>query len=175
MRQVITEFDHFLAKNGLEFEAVIIGGAALNIMEIISRITSDVDFLDPEIPSHIKKASIEFARSHQHLKLDPNNWFNNGPRDLIRDLPPNWRANIQKIFEGESITLWTLGRLDLLRTKLYACSDRDTDYNDCLALNPSPDELNACKDWVLKQDASELWPERVEDVFRKVAKGLGHE
>jgi len=172
MLKTVTLFDEFLSKKKLKFEAIIIGGAALNIMDVISRNTKDVDFLDPEIPSAIKNASIEFAKNNPELKLDPHNWINNGPQTLIKDLPLNWRTDLQIIFEGKSLKLLTLGRLNLLRTKLYAYADRDIDYNDCMALKPSLEELEICKDWVLKGDVSELWPDRVDFILKKLKKDL---
>lgn len=172
MREVIEKFDLYLKENELNFEAIIIGGAALNIMDVISRQTKDVDFLDPDIPEEIKIASENFAIQNPSLQLDPKNWMNNGPKSLIRDLPKDWRNDLQKIFEGKSLTLWTLGRLNLLRTKLYAYADREIDYNDCVALNPTSDELDQCVEWVLKGDISELWPARVEFIFKKLKKDL---
>ena len=141
-------------------------------MDVISRQTKDVDFLDPDIPEEIKKASENFAIKNPTLKLDPKNWMNNGPKTLINDLPKDWRNDLQKIYEGKSLTLWTLGRLNLLRTKLYAYADREIDYNDCIALNPTGLELDQCFAWVLKGDMSELWPERVEFIFKKLKKDL---
>ena len=57
MKEIIVEFDMYLESIGLTFEAVIIGGAALNILDISSRKTKDVDCLDPQIPREIKEAS----------------------------------------------------------------------------------------------------------------------
>jgi hypothetical protein len=145
MKLTIQRFDHYLKGLKLSFEAIIIGGAALNVMDVISRHTKDVDFLDPDIPQEIKKASEDFALKNPDLKLDSKNWMNNGPKDLIRDLPEGWRNDLQKIYTGEALILWTLGRLNLLRTKLYACADRDIDFDDCIALNPSLNELEVCK------------------------------
>lgn len=172
MREAIKRFDLYLIEIGLNFEAIIIGGAALNIMDVISRQTKDVDFLDPDIPEEIKKASENFAIKNPDLKLDPKNWMNNGPKALTRDLPKEWRNDLQKIFEGRALRLWTLGRLNLLRTKLYAYADREIDYNDCMALNPTNEELDLCIEWVLAGDLSELWPERVEYIFKKLKKDL---
>ncbi|MBF0209002.1 MAG: hypothetical protein HQK53_19245 [Oligoflexia bacterium] len=137
MIEAIRLFDKYLGANGVKFEAIIIGGAALIVMDIINRTTKDIDFLEPNIPEEVKKLSVEFAIKHPDLNLDSMHWINNGPRTLIRDLPKGWRNNIQKIFEGESLILWTLGRPDLLRTKLYACADREIDYQDCCALMPT--------------------------------------
>ena len=172
MKLEVEKFDLYLASAGLEFEAVIIGGAALNIMNVISRQTKDVDFLDPEIPDVIKKASLDFAIKNPELKLDSANWVNNGPSSLIRDLPKNWRDDLQIIFQGQALKLWTLGRLNLLRTKLYAYADREIDYGDCIALNPTLSELKECKEWVLQGDASELWPARVDTIFQTLIKDL---
>ena len=172
MKEVIIRFDSHLKDLGLKFEAIIIGGAALNIMDVISRETKDVDFLDPDIPEEIKKASIDFALKNPDLKLAINDWINNGPKSLTRDLPQGWRNDLQKIFEGEALQLWTLGRLNLLRSKLYAYADRDTDYADCMALKPTFAELDACREWVLAGDANDLWPERVDYIFQKLKEDL---
>jgi hypothetical protein len=172
MKQVIIRFDSYLSNLGYEFEAIIIGGAALNIMEVITRETKDVDFLDPDIPEEIKKASVDFALKNPDLKLAKDSWINNAPKGLTRDLPEGWRHDLQKIYQGEALRLWTLGRLNLLRSKLYAYADRDTDYADCIALKPTIAELEACKDWVLAGDTSELWPERVEYIFQKLKEDL---
>lgn len=172
MKLEIGRFDSYLKGLGLSFEAIIIGGAALNIMDVVSRKTKDVDFLDPDIPEEIKAASIEFALKNPDLKLDAKDWMNNGPKSLARDLPDGWRNDLQKIYEGEALILWTLGRLNLLRSKLYAYADRDTDYGDCMALKPTMGELDACKDWVLAGDASKLWPDRVDSIFQKLKEDL---
>lgn len=43
MRIIIELFDKYLAKCGLRFQAVIIDGAALNVMDLISSLTKDID------------------------------------------------------------------------------------------------------------------------------------
>jgi hypothetical protein len=172
MKLEIEKFDSYLEELDLTFEAIIIGGAALNIMDVITRQTKDVDFLDPDIPVEIKKASVNFALKNPDLKLDAKNWMNNGPKSLVRDLPEGWRNDLQKIFEGKALNLWTLGRLNLLRTKLYAYADREIDYSDCMALNPTIAELEACREWVLAGDGSELWPGRVDAIFQKLKEDL---
>lgn len=172
MKVAIQRFDSYLNDLGLVFEAIIIGGAALNIMDVITRQTKDVDFLDPDIPEEIKRASEEFAAINLDLKLDAKNWMNNGPKSLTRDLPDGWRNDLQKIYEGEALCLWTLGRLNLLRSKLYAYADREIDYDDCMALNPTMKELDECKEWVLAGDANEMWPDRVDFIFQKLKEDL---
>ena len=65
-KTVIAEFDQFLAIRSLHFEAVIIGGAALALLGIISRQTRDCDILDPIVPDNILNAAKEFATSSRH-------------------------------------------------------------------------------------------------------------
>jgi len=175
MEKIIMAFDEFLHKEGLKFEGIVIGGAALLLIHVIDRATKDVDVLSPEIPEEIKKASIEFAKKNSTLSLNPKEWFNNGPYSLKRDLPPGWRDRIQKVFDGKSLTLYTLGRMELLKAKLYAACDRNIDFDDCIALNPTNKELDACFDWVLKGDANPLWPKRVKEVFDRLKKELKNE
>ena len=63
MKTVIEKFNAFLGKKNLQFEGVIIGGAALNIMGITSRVTKDVDCLFPNIPEEILSASEDFIKN----------------------------------------------------------------------------------------------------------------
>ena len=56
----ITLFDRYLEARGLRFDAVVIGGAALNLLGVVSRLTKDCDILFPEIPNEIAKALTKF-------------------------------------------------------------------------------------------------------------------
>jgi len=175
MKKVLAAFDKYLAKEGLTFEAVIIGGAALIVMDVVDRQTKDVDCLDPVINDKIKKLSQEFAKDHPELKL-MQEWLNNGPQTLKRDLPEDWITRIHPIYKGRALTLSTLGRIDLLRSKLFAYCDRQTDFDDCVALAPNEEELRTCYPWVVARDQNPLWPEHVLTSFKDLAeKGLGYE
>lgn len=172
VRTTLTKFDNYLAQKNTRFEAIVIGGAALNIMGVIQRDTIDVDCLDPSIPKEILKLAAEFRRSFPELKLIEK-WINNGPDSLVRDLPKGWRKDIVPIFSGKALHLLTLSRLDLLRTKLFAFCDRDQDLQDCIALRPSLEELDACWDWVSERDANPDWPENVRRHFAVLKRRLG--
>ena len=106
-----------------------------------------------------------------HLRDD---WLNNGPISLTDTLPPGWRDRLQPAFDGSAVKLLTLGRTDLLKTKLFALCDRGTDLLDCVALAPSEAELEEALPWVLEQDANELWPEHVRRTVADLAERLGH-
>jgi len=140
--EFIPLFDEYLKKRGLDFEAVVIGGAALALIGVVSRPTRDCDILDPLNPKEILEAASEFAisvrKSGNHLQDD---WFNHMPSSLSTLLPKDWPQHPQVAFKGDSLTLYTLGREDLLRTKLFALCDRGTDLSDCLALKPTLADL----------------------------------
>lgn len=175
MKEVIIEFDKFLNRKKLKFEAVIIGGAALNILDISSRKTRDVDCLDPELPLEIKEASKKFAEEREDLELDLN-WLNNGPQTLKNDLPKGWRNRIRLVFQGTSIRLDVLGREDLLKSKLFAYCDRTSpDFEDLKYLRPTPAELADAIDWVKQRDANQGWPSHVDKAFLILKRALGYE
>jgi hypothetical protein len=174
MKEVLKAFDSYLASEGLRFEAVIIGGAALIVMEVVDRQTKDVDCLDPVIDAGIKRASVEFAKKNPKFRLQEN-WLNNGPSTLKRELPQDWASRIREIYKGNALLLTTLGRIDLLRSKLYAYCDRQTDLDDCVALEPSLAELLECYPWVSERDASPLWPDHVLESWKILAKRRGYE
>jgi hypothetical protein len=175
MKDVIIKFDNFLTEKNFSFDVIVIGGAALNIMGVTNRVTRDVDCIDPELSVKIKELSYIFATENYNLGLDPNNWFNNGPISILNDLDKGWESRVVLIFEGSSLNISTLGRIDLLKTKLFAYCDRDIDYDDCVKLNPTIQELNECQKWVKDRDANDLWPSHVDNCFKLIAKGLGYE
>ncbi len=138
-RQTLVAFDLFLAARGLRLDAVVIGGAALELLGVISRPTRDCDILHPSLPPVILAAAREFAQARRVSgeTLD-DDWLNNGPEQLAQVLPAGWEQRTQPAFAGAALELRAPGRLDLLRTKLFALCDRGTDLQDCLALAPSP-------------------------------------
>lgn len=174
VENIVNKFDNYLHSRSLQFECVIIGGAALNILGVIQRETSDIDCLDPKIPIEVLNASVEFKKSHPELML-AENWLNNGPDSLVNILPTGWRLRIYEIYSGKARTLYSLGRSDFLKTKLFAYCDRDIDLNDCLAMKPTKEELLECLNWVVQQDAHPGWKSNVENHFLILAQELKYE
>jgi hypothetical protein len=175
MTEVIVAFDEYLGAKGLSFSGTIIGGAALIVMEVLDRVTQDIDCLDPKIPDEIKKASVEFAEERADDLALKENWLNNGPASLKLDLPKSWRRQVVRIYEGKNLSLYTLGRLDLLRSKLFAYCDRQQDLEDCEALRPTLDELQTCLPWLVERDANPMWPAHVKTSLHRLAEKLGYE
>jgi hypothetical protein len=169
---VIKEFDLYLSKKSLKFEAIIIGGAALSILHIISRMTEDVDCIDPEISEEIKSASREFINLNPQYGLNPEKFLNNGPISIIKFLPRGWKDRTQIIFQGKAITFTTLGRIDLLKTKLDAMVHRGRDMEDVIAMAPTESEIEECRNWVLNIDGGEHWPAMVKESFNELRRKL---
>jgi hypothetical protein len=174
-RETLEAFDRYLAARALRLEAVVIGGAALNLLGIISRATKDCDILDPPLPSAVVEAARSFAaEARKRGELLQDDWLNNGPASLASVLPPGWRERLQTVFSGTSIELRCLGRDDLLRSKLFALCDRGFDLGDCLALAPSADELHALSPWLEYQDGNPDWPAHVRATLADLSRRLGH-
>lgn len=171
----IRAFDAFLASRGLSFEAVIVGGTALGLLGVIARPTRDCDVLQPRLPDEIRRAAREFAEEVRRSgEVLGDAWLNDGPSSLVNDLPRGWEDKLQTAFQGEAVTLRTLGRLDLLRSKLFALCDRAIDLRDCLALNPSLVELQQLLPWLEARDASPGWPAHVRSTIADLGRRLGH-
>lgn len=174
-RPTIEAFDLHLEALGLELEAVVIGGSALALLGIVSRQTRDFDILAPELPVEVAEAARAFAREQRKLGVDLiDEWLNNGPMQLGSVLPAGWLERAQLAFEGRALVLSTLGRADLLKTKLFALCDRGTDFADCIAMAPTAQEIAEALPWVAFQDANPDWPAHVTATLSDLQRRLGH-
>ena len=83
-------------------------------------------------------------------------------------------ARLEEVFVGQALRLSVLGRVDFLKTKLFALCDRGTDLPDCLALAPTGAELAQCEPWLARQDAHPEWPAHVRATLEDLERRLGH-
>lgn len=128
----------------------------------------------PELSLEIAAAARDFANAQRAAGIDLlDDWLNNGPMQLCDVLPVGWRERVQRIFEGRVLVLSTLGRSDLLKSKLALC-DRGTDLLDCIALAPTATDLAECTPWLELQDGNEAWPAHVRATVDDLARRLGH-
>ncbi|HEY3355685.1 MAG TPA: DUF6036 family nucleotidyltransferase [Polyangia bacterium] len=171
----LTAFDRYLADQGLGLEAVVIGGTALNLLGVVARPTKDCDILHPALPAAIAAAARAFAAAARSRgEILDDDWLNNGPASLVPQLPAGWQDRLQPLFRGTALLLRTLGRDDLLRSKLFALCDRGLDLGDCLALAPTKPELRALLPWLEQQDGNPDWPAHVQATIADVGRRLGH-
>jgi hypothetical protein len=174
-KETIERFDLFLETRGLSLDAVVIGGTALVLLEVVSRQTRDCDILDPQIPADVADAAREFALDVRNggEPLD-DEWLNNGPSSLADVLPEGWNARVLQVFTGKALTLHSLGRTDLLMSKLFALCDRGIDLKDCVALSPTAEELDTILPWLIRQDLHPGWSDHARSIMADLAKRLGH-
>lgn len=174
-RPTIEAFDAHLLGLDLRFKAIVVGGSALALLGVTSRQTRDFDIIAPEIPPTIREAAKTFAREQRERGSDLlDDWLNNGPIQLGDVLPEGWRLRVVLAFEGKALVLHSLGRADLLKTKLFALCDRGTDLPDCVALAPTSAELAEALPWVSFQDANPDWPAHVAATLADLGRRLGH-
>ena len=126
--------------------------------------------LDLDIPDIVQKAARDFAKIHALAE----NWLNSGPSSLTNDLPKGWRKNLQPLYTGRNLTLSTLARIDLIRTKLWAMCDRMRDIDDLIAMEPTVDELNIAAEWVKPLDGNKNWATHVNTTVDVLKQRLGH-
>jgi hypothetical protein len=162
IKPVLDALDQKIMEAGEHRELIVCGGAALLVLNVTQRQTRDVDVLFPKLDPLLIAAAAEIAAK---FGLEAA-WLNNGPESLSRDLEKGWEGRAQVGYQGRSLCIKTLGRRDLMASKLFALCDRDeSDLEDLVCLKPSLAEIDSLKPWVLEREASDLWPERVEKCF----------
>lgn len=168
-----------LGKAGEKHALVVVGGAALSLLGIVSRTTADIDVIatwdklvgiaapDPLLPAG-QTALLRVARD---FGLPPT-WMNTTVATQWRTgLPPGFGSSLTWR-EFAALRVGLPSRTDLMALKLYVAADQhgpaNRHFNDLLALQPTRGELQAAADWVLSQDASASWPEVVQRVVDHV-------
>lgn len=152
----------------------MVGGAALNLLGVITRQTRDCDILHPLLPAAVVAAArafaVEVTVAGGKLKED---WLNNGPSSRAPLLPAGWELRLKEAFRGQVLVLRSPHRSDLL-SKLFALCDRGLDLQDCVALAPSLAELAEATRWLEPQDLNPSWPAHVRATLGDLARRLGH-
>ena len=162
--QALHAVGQLLARRGQSAAIVVVGGTALNLLQIVDRATRDVDVIatatprrdgppsevrPPEpLPRALTDAIGTVARD---LSL-PSDWLNT-------TVAAQWRTGLPGGFVSRIVWkadggLWVgvAGRLDLIHLKLYAAADdigpASRHFSDLLALRPTLDELAAAQTWI---------------------------
>jgi hypothetical protein len=170
IENALQKLGELLALERQKYAIVVLGGAALNLLGIVQRVTTDVDILafahsdggktmgllePPEpLPEPLVRAARTVARD---LGLE-SEWLNTGPALQWRSgLPPGIEQRIRwRRFAALQVGL--VDRFDLIFFKLYAAADSEgpgsVHYQDLLALRPKARELGSAAAWVKTQDTS---------------------
>lgn len=161
------------------YAVVVVGGAALNLLGIVARATTDVDvlaFARPAGPGswRLSRAPAQLpdplARAIRTVAQDLNlteNWLNTGPASQWDQGLPRGLGRRIRWRRFAALNVGVAARTDLIRLKLFAAVDADgpergRHSQDLTALAPTDAELRAAGRWVKTQDAGEAFPALVD-------------
>lgn len=176
--EAFSRLGEFLKEEGIALRLVVVGGAALNLLGLVSRTTTDADVIAVErggklvAPSDLPPALAQGAAAvAASLRLSPD-WLNTGPALQMRfGLPPGFQERITWL-EFDTLHVGLASRLDLITLKLFAAVDhwpaRGVHYRDLVALAPEIREMTLGADWVKTQDVSPDFPDLVDAVVAQL-------
>ena len=185
IESVLTALAEQLEVRGvMHCEMVVCGGAALNILGYVSRVTEDVDvvaFVDTKSDGSttLVKATkpmnpaIEDAATRVQKDFDlTDNWLNPGPASVMDlGLPDGLMDRVETRTYGKNLTIHFLSRYDQIHFKLYAVVDRDrgdVHYGDLLALEPTAEELEKAARWSMTHDISEGYRKVLKNFLKEI-------
>jgi hypothetical protein len=147
-----------------EVSLYICGGTAI-ASRYQARPTADVDVIEPEVFGPLLLAAKKVASSLEGKKLGlAENWLNDSVGTMVQVanvLPADWKVKSEvqgPIFTGKNLTVYSLEKMDLLRTKLLAVISADRgadavqDLEDIVALSVSEAEVLAESRWLMNAD-----------------------
>ena len=187
--EAIRAVGELLAFENEHVAVVVLGGAAMILLGLVSRATKDVDVValateesgtvnlqppDP-IPEALSRA---IRRVADDLGLDPS-WMNTtAGGQWETGLPPGLVTRLQwRTYGGLKVGL--VDRRDLVFFKLYAAADgtgpESVHYQDLIALCPTAEELEAAIEWIATQDTSERFSQIVDEVARRAREDVARD
>jgi hypothetical protein len=183
LQEALSAVGELLAAEGERAAIVVVGGAAMNLLGLVRRSTSDVDVIARAVRDERGELQLERAEpfppalgqairtAARDLGLDED-WMNAVVEaQWTLGLPPGLREDITWRNYGGGLDVGLVGRRTLIALKLHAAVDSDAHSvhsQDLLALGPSDAELEEAVAWVRRQDAAEEWPSLVEQVVGHV-------
>jgi hypothetical protein len=172
--QLLAALEQQLQADGLHYDLVVVGGAALLALDLVQRTTRDVDVVAlandesllsaVELPRGLIRARDQVARD---LNL-PDDWLNSGPAEMLRlGLPRGLQERWTTRVYGLALTVRWASRFDQIHFKLYAAVDQAGKHlRDLEALGPQRDELIAAARWAREHDPSEGFLEPLRQALR---------
>ncbi len=166
LERALTAVGERLAVSEEAVGIVVLGGAAMNLLGIVSRATTDVDVLartvddggtiippDP-LPETLSRAVTAVARD---LRLRED-WMNTAVAGQWEFGLPAGLADRLEWRSYGALRVGIVSRSDLVYFKLYASADQTGPANvhvrDLLSLQPTPEELERAAEWIRGQDPS---------------------
>ena len=161
---------------------IVVGGATLNILGIISRSTTDVDVIALAHRSEDGTIRLERAEPLPPELVDavrivgrdfglPDDWMNSAvEKQWSTGIPPSIDQDLTWRTYG-ALEVGFVGRRTLIALKLFAAVDqgpKSVHYQDLLRLAPSEEDLQDAARWVETQDASPEFPSQIQQVIANV-------
>lgn len=145
---ILDDLDNALGVKKLYREFTIFGSGALLLQNIASkdRATVDIDMLDPEIDTDLQLISMDISAKHG-LEIS---WLNSAGYIFSKNFPKGWQERSIEVYKGQSLTVFSLSRKDLIASKVLAFCQRqsNTDLIDLKSLAPKDTELTFTKEWL---------------------------
>jgi hypothetical protein len=183
IREALQALGELLAADGEQFAVVVTGGATLNLLGVVRRATGDVDVIARAERDHAGALSLRAAEPFppalrnairtvaRDLDL-AEDWMNaDVGKQWAQGLPPGTAEGLTWEGFGGGLDVGLVGRQTLIALKLFAAVDRgaaSVHMQDLKALEPSDDELDRAREWVLTQDAALSWPGLVTEMIEHV-------
>jgi hypothetical protein len=166
---------------------VVCGGSALNVLNIASRTTRDVDVLaiveetekgihlryDRSLPKEFCGFVMEVGRD---LGLQ-DDWLNMGPKNVLQvyGAPAGMTDRWERREYGPSLTVYFASRLDQVHFKLLAASDPKAEPRHLedlvLRIKPTAEEVRVAVGWLLGRETSPWFRGNV----RRTVEALGYD
>lgn len=166
---------------------VVCGGSALNVLNIASRTTRDVDVLatvevtadgirlrhDRPLPKEFRNVVAEVGRD---LGLEED-WLNMGPKDVLEvyGAPRGMTERWERREYGPSLTVYFVSRLDQVHLKLLAAADPKAEprhLEDLVdRIKPTTEEVRTALAWLLDRKTSPSFRGNV----RRAVEALGYD
>jgi len=158
------ELNKALEFQGEKRNFVIYGGAALISLNITNRATVDIDVFRPKLDPILREIIKEVG---SRLMLGEY-WVNSTGNAFVSELPKGWQKRTTQIYNGNNLEVRTLGRVDLIFTKVLAELDRQEDWIDLVSLRPLPSELKEIKQHLLDLEDNQEWKNKVLEILKKL-------
>jgi hypothetical protein len=180
VRTAFRSLGDLLAFRGAQLEIVVVGGAAMLLLGVSTRVTKDVDVVAVVVDDQMTVAQVVLATVRsavEQVARDlglPLDWINPGPDSLLEfGLPDGFLART-KIERYGSLIVHVADRVDLIALKLYAAVDQGPEskhFQDLLRLSPTAEELREGAAWCRTHDPSKPFSTELNAVLRHLGAG----
>lgn len=92
-------------------------------------------------------------------------WINSTGKAFVKELPKGWQNRTFEIYKGSNLTVLSLGRIDLIFSKLLAELDRAEDLEDVKGLKPSISELDIVAEPLMALENNQAWKKKVSELI----------